>query len=42
MFAVGGWREGEFAVDISLFGIEEEEGIGVAQSIHIHKHLKHL
>lgn len=35
-------REGEFAIDISLFGIEEEEGIGMVQNIHIQKHLKHL
>lgn len=42
MFAVGGGREEEFAIDISLFGIEEEEGIGMVQNIHIQKHLKHL
>lgn len=34
-------REGEFAIDIRLVGIEEE-GIGMVQNIHIYKHLKHL
>lgn len=39
MFAVGGRQEGEFAINISLFGIEEE---GAGMVLRIHKHLKRV
>lgn len=34
MFVLGGKREGEFGIDISLVDIEEE-GIGMVQNTHI-------